>query len=183
MSMHRLRGRTLRITIWLALVAIALPVGATARSNHFGDWQTATKIEEVSSAQADGCPIESRDGRKLYIASTRPGAVGGPTDPNDIWVASRPNRHSAWSTPVHLPEPVNSAAADFCPTPVGRSQLYFVSARTHANGCGAGDIYRTEESRRRPAGRTRPTSVASRPEPARTSPVASSARRSCAPVA
>jgi hypothetical protein len=50
-----------------------------------------------------------------------------------------------------LPEPVNSDAADFCPTPLRGKDLLFVSTRggTDAYGttaCGGGDIYLTRRS-------------------------------------
>lgn len=124
-------------------VAAATAVPVSAYSQHFGAWGPATLEVGINSAQADGCPIESFDGRQLYIASARPGAVGGTTDPNDIWVATRPSIDAPWATPVHLPAPVNSSAADFCPTPLPGNRLYFVSTRTGSGACGAGDIYRT----------------------------------------
>jgi Tol biopolymer transport system component len=126
----------------LAILSLAIPTQVAAK--HFSPWGTAVLEEPIiNSAQADGCPIESPDGKQLFIASTRPGAVGGPTDPNDIWVATRASIRAPWGTPVHLPEPVNSAAADFCPTPLSGNRLYFVSSR--GGGCGAGDIYRTRK--------------------------------------
>ena len=125
----------------IAIIAAAAPV--SAYSGRLGPWGLANLEVGVNSAQADGCPIESFDGLTLYIASTRPGAVGGTTDPNDIWVASRSSIGSPWAAPVRLPAPVNSSAADFCPLPLPGNQLYFVSTRTVAGACGAGDIYRT----------------------------------------
>jgi hypothetical protein len=97
----------------------------------------------INSPQADGCPIETPNGLNLYIASTRPGAVGGATDPNDIWRFHRDSIDAPWGAAEHLPAPVNSAAADFCPTPLPGKRLYFVSTR--AGYCGAGDIFRTRE--------------------------------------
>ena len=125
----------------LAALAAAAPVGAY--SQHLGPWGPAVPEVGINSPQADGCPIESFDGLQLYIASTRPGAVGGSTDPNDIWVATRSSISAAWNAPVHLPAPVNSTAADFCPTPLPGKRLFFVSARTGPGTCGAGDIYQT----------------------------------------
>lgn len=137
--------RALRVAgVTVALAALLAPVGVTAHQPP--SWELAEIEVGINSPQADGCPIESPDGRRLYIASTRPGAVGGPTDPNDIWVASRRTVHSPWSAPRHLPEPVNSAAADFCPTPLSGGRLYFVSTRQIPGACGAGDMYRTRKT-------------------------------------
>ena len=125
----------------LALVLIAAPGAVSAKQ--LGSWGTATLEAAINSPQADGCPIESPKGLDLYFASTRPGAVGGDGDANDIWRVHRDALDAPWGTPEHLPAPVNSAAADFCPTPLSADRLYFVSAR--AGYCGAGDIFRTRE--------------------------------------
>jgi hypothetical protein len=130
--------------ILVAALALAMP-SATVGAQ-YSSWGTAVPEVGVNSAQADGCPIESPDGLSLYIASTRPGAVGGLTDPNDIWVAKRTSKEAPFAAPQHLPAPVNSAAADFCPTPLSGKRLYFVSSRAIAGACGAGDIYRTRNN-------------------------------------
>jgi hypothetical protein len=78
------------------LAAILTPsVTAAADGNSDGDatWSLAVPVSEVNSTTADGCPIESADGRSLYFASTRPGGVGG----NDIWVAHRRRQRDAWA--------------------------------------------------------------------------------------
>ena len=132
--------RALTASILVAILLIA-PSAASAKS--FGPWGTAVPEVGINTAAAEGCPIESPDGLELYIASTRAGAVGGPTDPNDIWSFRRASVDAPWGPAIHLPAPVNSAAADFCPTPLTGKRLFFVSAR--AGGCGAGDIYRTRK--------------------------------------
>lgn len=96
-----------------------------------------------------GCPIETPDGLSLMIASARAGTTGG----LDIWAIDRSEVGAPWSEPKHLPAPINSAAADFCPSPFARS-LYFVSARPNTESCGGidgggGDIYLSRQS---PAG-------------------------------
>jgi WD40-like Beta Propeller Repeat len=93
-----------------------------------------------------GCPIETPDGLSLMLASGRTGGAGD----LDIWVVDRPAIGAPWSDPKNLPGPVNSDAADFCPSPFDRS-LYFVSTRVLEGGesCGGGDIYLTRQS---PAG-------------------------------
>jgi hypothetical protein len=131
-----------RASVLLILpLLLSLPSAAAARQT--GAWGLATLEVGINSAQADGCPIESPNGLNLFIASTRPGAVGGATDPNDIWRFHRDSIDAPWGDAEHLPAPVNSASADFCPTPLNGKRLYFVSAR--AGYCGAGDIFRTRE--------------------------------------
>lgn len=133
-------------------LVVALVIGAASGTAlaanpgpHFGPWNAAQKIDEINGNHADlntpsqdGCPIQSPDGLKLYIASNRPGGKGG----LDIWMATRASKQSPWGAPVSLPEPINSASDDFCPTPVGKHGLFFVSRRAIAGvTCGLGDIY------------------------------------------
>lgn len=107
-------------------------------------WGAAEPVPNVNDPDAaDGCPIESPDGLNLYIASMR-----GPGGDNDIWVATRTSTDADFDAPTMLPEPVNSDAEDFCPTPLADGSLLFVSTRggTDADGtdaCGGGDIYLT----------------------------------------
>lgn len=112
----------------------------------------AVPVKAVNSPQAEGCPIESPDGLSLLFASTRPGGVAGNVG-NDIWVADRDTLDSPWQPPKNLGEPINSAASDFCPTPVWGRWLFFVSERldngTETPPCGGGDMYLSRQS---PAG-------------------------------
>lgn len=133
-----------RLAVGLVLAATVLALPTMAAAKHFSPWGVAGPETGINSPQADGCPIESPDGLDLYIASTRPGAVGGAGDLNDIWTAHRVSKDATWGEPQHLPEPVNSSAADFCPTPLNGNRLLFVSAR--AGGCGAGDMYITRNN-------------------------------------
>lgn len=133
------------IVIALVLGAASGTAFAAGPGPHFGSWNTAQKIDEINgndpdlnTASQDGCPIQSPDGLKLYMASNRPGGKGG----LDIWMATRDSKESPWGAAVSLPEPINSASDDFCPTPVGKKGLYFVSRRVVAGvTCGMGDIY------------------------------------------
>ena len=138
MLSHR---RALHVVLAVALIALA--VGPVAAKN-FGDWSSPQSLEsldgsssEVNTSALDGCPIQSPDGLSLYMATTRPGGLGG----IDIWVAHRSSTDLGFDTPVNLGAPVNSGADDFCPTPVRGKGLFFVSRR--AGGCApnSADIY------------------------------------------
>jgi hypothetical protein len=125
--------------------ALILACAAAAQ----GTWATAQKIDEVNgnnsevnTTSLDGCPIQSPSGLSLYMASNRPGGRGG----LDIWVATRTSTSAPWGAPVNLGEPVNSAADDFCPTPVGKKGLFFVSREALPGACGQGDIYFTSRN-------------------------------------
>lgn len=128
---------------------IALPAQAHGPDFFQSDWTDAVPVSEVNTSFGEGCPIESADGLSLFIASNRTGTLGG----NDIWAADRASLTAPWGEPRSLGEPINSSAADFCPTPVLGRSLFFVSERTSngagATPCGGGDIYLSRQS---PAG-------------------------------
>ncbi|HWQ24664.1 MAG TPA: hypothetical protein VNK94_11220 [Gaiellaceae bacterium] len=130
-------------TSFVAAVAAVLAGFAYAQT---AAWAPAQKIDtiggnhaELNTPQLEGCPIQSPDGLSLYMASNRPGGMGG----LDIWVSTRATTSAPWGGPQNLGEPVNSAADDFCPTPVGRRGLFFVSREALPGACGQGDIYFT----------------------------------------
>jgi hypothetical protein len=114
----------------------------------YSDWSPAVNIELTSpgadasfnTPSLDGCPFISRDGKTFYMASTRPGGLGG----IDIWVSTRAHLSEPWGPPVNVGAPVNSEADDFCPT-IDRDghQFFFVSRRAIAGSCGGSDIYVT----------------------------------------
>jgi len=126
-------------------------ISATALSHDRGPgaFNTAVPVTELNSPAAEGCPIETPDGLSLLFASNRPGGAGG----NDIWVADRDTLGSPWKEPQNIGSPINSTAADFCPTPVFGRSLFFVSERldngTTTPPCGGGDMYLARQS---PAG-------------------------------
>lgn len=134
------RGST---ALLVTIAALALTGLASAT------WGGAQKIDtiggnhaDLNTPQLDGCPIQSPDGLALYMASNRPGGRGG----LDIWVSTRASTSAPWGAPQNLGEPVNSAADDFCPTPVGKSGLFFVSREALPGACGQGDIYFTRRT-------------------------------------
>ncbi len=131
----------------LAAAVCAATVGV-AHATSFATWGTAQKIDttngnnsELNTPFVDGCPIQSPDGLSTFIASNRPGGLGG----LDIWVARRSSTSASFGAPENLGEPVNSAADDFCPTPVRGKGLFFVSREALPGSCGQGDIYFTSK--------------------------------------
>jgi hypothetical protein len=139
----KFRGLVIAVTILVSVFA------GTAGAMHFSPWGTAQKIDEIpgwnadlNTAFLDGCPIQSPDGLSLYMASNRPGGLGG----LDIWVAHRSSKDAGFGAPENLGEPVNSAADDFCPTPVRGRGLFFVSREALPGSCGLGDIYFAREN-------------------------------------
>jgi hypothetical protein len=133
---------------WICVIAAAVAlVAVPSAAAHFAPltpWSAASNLEAVpgtspdaNTPYLDGCPFTAPDGLSLYIASDRPGGLGG----IDIWVARREKRGAPWGAPRNLGPPVNSAADDFCPSPTRGRQFFFVSTRP--GGCGGSDIYAT----------------------------------------
>lgn len=114
----------------------------------FSDWAPAMNIEATSPGAhegfntpgLDGCPFIARDGKRFFMASDRDGGEGS----IDIWMSTRDHVDDPWGEPVNVGPPVNSAAADFCPTLARDGHtFYFVSTRDVEGSCGGGDIYVT----------------------------------------
>ena len=132
------------------ITAVLLTLGASVAvaSTGSGPWGPPVEIDDLSgnselinTAATEGCPILSPDGRDLYMASNRVGGKGG----LDIWVAHRDGIDEPFGDPVNL-EAVNSAANDFCPTPLRGRRLLFVSNRSPEQNCGMGDMYITRDN-------------------------------------
>ena len=142
MSAKRRLNAGFLITLLLLFMLMVVPALAAPLPSSCGPAVSLESIpgssSEVNTAFLDGCPNISRDGLKLYIASDRPGGLGG----LDIWVAERPAPHEGFGAPVNIGAPINSESNDFCPSPVRHGKRFlFVSNRP--GGCGGSDIYLT----------------------------------------
>ncbi len=75
-------------------------------------WSAPELVTELSSDRGETSPNVSGDGLTIWLGSQRdsmnPGAIGGD---HNIYVATRPDRSSPWSTPVIVPE-LNSIYLD-----------------------------------------------------------------------
>ncbi len=130
----------------LLVIASVFPVAADAPAQ-YSDWGEGEPVAAVNlpPPSHDGCPIESPNGKQLFIASNRADTHGM----NDIYFVERKTKHDAWGPVQHPGAPLNSQYSDFCPTPLGGGWLLFVSTRP-AQNCGgptstAGDIYLTRQ--------------------------------------
>lgn len=133
--------------------------GDVGKAFAFTEWTSAVSIEagvpgahpNFNTTHLEGCANISRDGNRLYMASNRPGGLGG----IDIWFSSRASADEPWGEPINAGAPVNSAADDFCPTLTRDGhKFFFVSNRP--GGCGGPDIYVT---RRGPHGWAEPSNL------------------------
>jgi WD40 repeat protein len=152
------RSDLMRKTVLLAgAVLLSTTAVAFGAATSYGPWGQAVRVEAIGADPAfngpalDGCPFVSRDGKTFYMASNRPGGLGG----IDIWVSHRDGPGDPWGAPENVGAPVNSPANDFCPT-VARDGhgFYFISSR--AGGCGGDDLYST---RLRPDGWDEPQNL------------------------
>jgi Tol biopolymer transport system component len=138
----------------LALVAF---LSTHAYAQHYGAWGNAVPAPGVNMAgSAEGCPIESPDGQNLYFMSNRAGGQGS----LDNWRATWNVAMRSWDKVTNLGAAVNSAAAEYCPTPLSGKRLLFVSSRNNSENCTAcapmpvppagspppGDIFLTREN-------------------------------------
>ena len=128
----------------------AADAAALAKVGDYSAWTTAVGIEqawpgahpEFNTPYLDGCPFIAPDDRTFYMASNRPGGLGG----IDVWVSTRPSADAPWGKPANVGAPVNSSADDFCPT-IARDghTLYFVSRRQvgvqGVDWCGGSDMF------------------------------------------
>jgi hypothetical protein len=139
--------RRLTITTIAVLALLAASVATMAGAKELSDWSPAINLSDLAGTSPDlntaaleGCPIESPDALELYLASNRPGGLGG----IDIWVARRATPHAPWGAPENLGAPINSEYDDFCPSPMRGNRFFFVSNRPSECGDEPGrgaDIY------------------------------------------
>ena len=122
-----------RLAHWsVGVFALVLSGGAVseAAGPKFSDWTASTP-----AGLPGGCPIESRDGNKLFVAGGFDGTL-------DIFYYERRGRMGDFDplNRTKVADPVSDpVASDFCPTPLQGQVLLFVSNRE--GGCGGTDIY------------------------------------------
>jgi hypothetical protein len=92
-----------------------------------GEWSVPTALP-FSGSHRDLDPAFSPDGNRLFFSSWRPTGPSSAdtTNASDTWYVDR--KANGWSSPVHLPAPVNAPEQDYYPS-VARNALYFDSFR------------------------------------------------------
>jgi hypothetical protein len=138
--------RTLKRALVAAVIGATLSGAAIAAAagHDFSAWGAPALVDPVDAVGVntpaqDGCPIESPDGKSLYIASNRAGSAG-----LDLWVAHRDGTDEPWGNAINVNDEagadLNTSGDEFCPTPVRGNGLFFVR---RPSACGLGDIYFT----------------------------------------
>ena len=70
-------------------------------------------VSELNSAYGEtGAFVRRKDGLEVIFHSQRPGGAGG----TDLWVSTRPDTLSPWSTPVNLGAPLNKVTNEGRPS-------------------------------------------------------------------
>lgn len=84
-------------------IAVILSAHAFAHDSgrEYGPWDNPVPAPGINTAAAEGCPIESPNGRHLYFMSTRNGGL-------DIWRATWDGLMRSWDNVTNLGAPVNS---------------------------------------------------------------------------
>lgn len=126
----KINNRTSRRSAAIAALVLAGTAASAVAGPKFSDWRPST-----ATGLPGGCPIESRNGNKLFVAGGFDGTL-------DVFYYERNGRAKAFdaSSRTKVADPVSDPDAnDFCPTPLPGNVLLFVSNR--AGGCGGTDIY------------------------------------------
>lgn len=95
-----------------------------------GSFGTATNVVELNSTFTEQRASIHHSGLEIYFFSNRPGPQC-PAAPcsNDIWLSTRESVLHAWSDPVNLGSPINTAGSETHPHIFSRGrveELYFV---------------------------------------------------------
>jgi Tol biopolymer transport system component len=75
-------------------------IWVSRRASPSDRWGAPAPVPELNSADTETSPGISADGLTIWLESNRPGGKGA----YDVWMSTRPNRNSAWTTPVNVPE-------------------------------------------------------------------------------
>ena len=100
-------------------------VWVATRTSRAATFDAPTNLAVVSSPMHEYGPSISPDGLSIYVTSDRPGGLGG----LDLWVATRPDIGSSFSSPTNVAA-VNSSATDEAASITGDGKtIYFDTDR------------------------------------------------------
>ena len=108
-------------------------------------WEEPVNLgSTINSSSSETRVALPADGLELYFdASERPGGYGD----SDLWTTKRATREDAWSTPVALPIPLNTAEYDGQPA-ISADGLLLLFRSKRSGGIGANDMWMTKLSTR-----------------------------------
>ncbi|MEJ2113314.1 MAG: hypothetical protein P8X62_06365 [Flavobacteriaceae bacterium] len=109
-------------------------VSAIITVNKQGNHWSSPEVAPFSGQFFDLEPFFSKDGLKLYFASSRPLNDATKDSGNfDIWYVERETLHDAWSKPINLGSPINTEYGEFYPSISDNGNFYFTRDNTTLN--------------------------------------------------
>ncbi len=111
---------------------VRLKIYTARRGNQ--DWENVTELPFNANEYSCQHPSLSRDGKRLFFASDRPGGYGG----YDIWFVDKVNE--GWSNPVNLGPAINSKGNEVFPFIHYSGHLFYSSDGSY-EGLGGLDIF------------------------------------------
>lgn len=110
-------------------------VSAIAFCNNVNGKWSEPEVASFSGRFHDPEPFFAPNGLRLFFVSDLPGTKGETDASNyDIWVVERSSMQNAWSQPVNLGSPVNTAGNIFYPVITESGNLYFTGDGPLSNG-------------------------------------------------
>lgn len=109
----------------------------SAMKNEDGYWASIEELPFNSDEFTSCHPTLSKDGRRLYFASNRPGGYGG----LDIYVVE--SMYGGWSEPRNLGPTVNSSDNEVFPF-IGQDETLYFASKGH-KGLGGLDIFMAQK--------------------------------------
>lgn len=111
-------------------------VRVATRASLADSWEGLQPVPGLQSSMPDKHPSITADGLTIVIQSKRPGGLGG----FDLWMSTRNDTDSIWTTPVHLGSEINSYGFERDPEiSADGLSLFFSSDR--GRGTAAHDLY------------------------------------------
>lgn len=107
---------------WLAAPCFLAAAAIALAAPPYSEWGTPANVPALNTGAVDGCVSLSRDGLQIYFTSNRTGNF-------DIYMAERGSLEEGFGAPARLPNTVNTAATEACPSIVGRNTLYFLRSQ------------------------------------------------------
>ncbi|MCV9387573.1 carboxypeptidase regulatory-like domain-containing protein [Reichenbachiella ulvae] len=101
-----------------------------------GEWGHAVELKFNDDQFSNGHPTVSRDGKRLYFSSDRPGGEGGTDLFVSVW------QEGQWQEPINLGDRINSEGEEMFPFIDQNEMLYFAS-NGHP-GLGGLDIFKVD---------------------------------------
>ncbi len=108
----------------------------------FAGFAPAQLVPGLNTAADDARPNVRHDGKEIVFDSNRTGTIGG----NDIYSASRSSSYGAWSTPVNLGSPINTASSESRASLSWRGDVMVFGSNRPGSEGGSNDIYVTTRS-------------------------------------